>query len=166
MTSSPDLGPAPDLSNYDTLKADAYEWFLSDHPWAVAERERRAAEYYREELDRAAHVQAWATKIDLAERGTLGRDFEGNVRRLAEIMRPMAEKAQQRAEEESAVPREDAVLEDRRRLEISRQVSDEPDYTYPEHLTGPGAAAYPPPASGFTKRSTERSTEPGTEPGH
>lgn len=31
----------PDLSGYDWSDPDAYEWLLSDHPWAISERQRQ-----------------------------------------------------------------------------------------------------------------------------
>jgi len=153
MTNELDPGPSPDLSRYDSVPDDAYEWFLSDHPWAVAERHRRRADYYERERQNAAEVLAWTDKIDRLEPGARIIDFDGAARRLAESLRPMASKTLQRNEADSAVPDEISIVEDRRRLEISRQNSD-PDYTYPEHLIGPGAAAYPPPASGFPSDSS------------
>jgi hypothetical protein len=146
-----EIDPDPDLSRYDTLPIAAYEWFLSDHPWAVAERHRRRTEYYDRERQNATEVLAWTDKIDHLEPGTKPiRDFDGNARRLAEIMRPMADKTLLRNEAEAAVPDEVSVLESRRQLEISRRVSGDFDYTYPAHLIGPGSADYPPHASGFS----------------
>lgn len=46
----------PDLSNYEVRSLsgdDAYEWFLSDHPRAVAERTRRRTAALQRELDQA-----------------------------------------------------------------------------------------------------------------
>lgn len=155
MTNEPDPGPSPDLSRYSSLPDDAYEWFLSDHPWAVAERHRRRTEHYERERQNATEVLAWTEKIDRLEPERVSRDFDGPARRLAESLRPMANKTLERNEAESAVPDEISIIEDRRRLEISRRVSGEvDDYTYPAHLIGPGAAAYPPPASGFPDDSS------------
>lgn len=49
------------------------------------------------------------------------------------------------------------VAEERRFWETHRRLSrDGPDdYTYPAHLTGPGAAAYPPPPEGFAQPTEE-----------
>ena len=40
-----------------------YEWLLSDHPEARAERDRRRAATYQHQHDQAAAVRAWADKI-------------------------------------------------------------------------------------------------------
>jgi hypothetical protein len=160
MTNKPDPGPSPDLSRYSSLPDDAYEWFLSDHPWAVAERHRRHTEYYERERQNATDVLAWTEKIDQLEPSSTSRDFDGAARRLAESLRPMANKTLERNEADSAVPAEVSIIEDRRRLEISRRVSgDVDDYTYPAHLIGPGAAAYPPPASGFPDEAGQAAGE-------
>lgn len=141
--------PAPDLSRYDTLPHDAFEWFLSDHPWAQAERERRRDAHFASEQQRAGEVQAWTEKIDQLQPGTTSREFEASVRRLAELVRPMADDSNLRAQVESAEPDELFVEEERRRLVMRRRNEGDDAYEYPAYLTGPGAAMCPPPASGF-----------------
>jgi hypothetical protein len=44
----------PDLSEYSVIDDVGYEWFLSDHPWAVAERTRRRTAKIERELHDAA----------------------------------------------------------------------------------------------------------------
>lgn len=143
--------PGPDLTGYDTVPPDAYEWFLSDHPWAAAERRRRHAEYYGRARQNAADVLAWADKV-VALGPTGDRSFDPAARGLAAMIRPHADKAHLRNEMASAVPDDVDVLELRHQFENHRHADGEYGYSYPAHLTGAGAAAYPPPASGFPAR--------------
>ena len=154
----PDPAPVPegmpDLSQLSTIDPAAYEWLLSDHPWAVAERARRRADYEARELATAAKVREWSDRTRArAAAGELDQRPPGwreNLERLAELMGPRADEGQLRTTLEAAEPDELKVIRDRRHLETSRQVAGEDDYIYPPHLIGPGAAAYPPPASGRT----------------
>jgi hypothetical protein len=140
----------PDLSEYDaTASPEAYEWWLSDHPWAVAERIRRHAATLQAELDQAAKVHAWIERTqaadaagDLADRPDGWRD---NLVGLAETMAPVVADNRLRAAVESAEPDDLRVLRLRHKLESKRRVEGDWDYTYPQHLVGPGAAAYRPP---------------------
>lgn len=157
-------GPAPDLSRYDTLPHDALEWFLSDHPWAKAERVRRREAHYAGELQRAGEVHAWTEKIDQLEPGVTGKEFERSARKLAELMRPMADDSRLRAQVESAEPDELFVEEERRRLVIHRHADGDDAYQYPVWLTGQGAAMCLPPGSGF--RSSEPEEPTHEEPTH
>lgn len=152
----PGPGPAPDLSEYDTLPHDAFEWFLSDHPWAQAERERRRQAHFTSEQQLAGEVQAWTEKIDRLQPGSTSPEFEQTVRRLAATLRPTADASQLRTQVRSAEPDELAVQEERRRLAIRRRNEGDDAYEYPAYLTGPGAAMFPPPASGF--RAAEQHT--------
>ena len=119
-----------------------YEWLLSDHPAARAERDYRRAASYRYRRDQAAAVRAWVDKINgLA-------DVPQPLRDLADSMGPRAEESALHAEVEFAEPDDLYVARVREEFETCMQVSGPPDaydYHYPGHLTGPGAAAYPPP---------------------
>ena len=126
----------PDLRGYPTTDDDAYEWLLSDHPWAVAERRRRAAVRRIEETTRAAQLQQW---ID-----TLDRSVQGAGSALAGLLRPSADLAGVRAEVRAAEPDDLAVHRDRAAFVRERRACGE-DYHYPAHLLGPGAANYPSP---------------------
>ncbi|MEN3308924.1 MAG: hypothetical protein V7603_5126 [Micromonosporaceae bacterium] len=139
----------PDLSKYSAIEDDAYEWFLSDHPWAVAERTRRRAASATAELEDAAKVRAWVDRTraadaagDLSDRPDGWRD---SLVRLAESMGPVADENQLRTTLESAEPDDVWVAGLRRKLETRRRVAGDDAYVYPAHLIGPGAAAYPPP---------------------
>ncbi|WP_018588757.1 hypothetical protein [Salinispora arenicola] len=145
-------GPMPDLSTYQVraLSGDAaYEWYLSDHPWAAAERRRRRAAELQYEIDSARKVQEWIERTraadaggDLADRPAGWRD---NLIALAEGMAPVVAANHTHASFESAEPDDLWVANARRKLETSRRVEGDRTYTYPAHLLGPGAAAYPPP---------------------
>ena len=130
------------LYGRDVTDGAFYEWLLSDHPDAKAERDRRRAATYQAERDRAAAVRAWADKINAEP------DAPQTLRDLAVSMGPQADQAAARAEARHAEPDEAYVTRLRVQHETSVQVSGPPgswDYRYPAHLTGPSAAAYPPP---------------------
>ena len=119
-----------------------YEWLLSDHPAAKAERDSRRAATYQAETDRAAAVRAWADKINAQP------DAPQTLRDLAASMGPLADQTTARAQASYAEPDDAYVTRARAQHETHVQVSGPPgswDYRYPAHLTGPGAAAYPPP---------------------
>lgn len=119
-----------------------YEWLLSDHPSARAEREYRRAAYYEHQREMAAAVRAWADKVNSEPSAPQA------ARDLAEWMGPRADQSALRAEIEAAEPDNVYVGRLRSDFETHMQVSGPPDayaYRYPEHLTGPSAASYPPP---------------------
>ena len=64
-------------------------------------------------------------------------------------MRPIADEQQLRSHLDAAEPDELRVQRLRQQWVTHKQVRGEDTYHYPTHLTGPSAAAYPPPASGF-----------------
>jgi hypothetical protein len=131
-----------DLHGRDVADTAFYEWLLSDHPDARAERDRRRAASYQAETDRAAAVRAWADKISAHP------DAPQTLRDLAASMGPLAADSAARAEARYAEPDDAYVGRLRTQHETHIQVSGPPgswDYRYPAHLTGPGAAAYPPP---------------------
>jgi hypothetical protein len=147
-----DPGPAPDLSAYDTQPDDAYEWLLSDHPWARTERVRRAESGWDAELRNASDVRDWTDRIDgldLQQRYPHDPAIAENLRGLAKLMRPIADEQQLRAHLDTAVPDDVRVQQLRQKWVTHKHVQGEDDYRYPAHLIGPSAAAYPPPASGF-----------------
>jgi len=130
-------GPAPDLSGYPATDDDVYEWLLSDHPWARAERRRRAQDRHTEDTTRAAQVRHWVDTTDQHSPGAPGRT-------LAELLRPSADETHLRAEIRSAEPDDLSVQHDRKAYEQERRAGGE-DYHYPAHLIGPDAVRYPPP---------------------
>ncbi len=120
-----------------------YEWLLSDHPQARAERDYRRTASYQHQREVAADICAWAARISAdPDRHTQA------ARDLAASIGPDATRSALRAEIESAEPDELFVARLRAEFQTHRRVHwDHPDpgYRYPAHLTGPGAAAYPPP---------------------
>jgi hypothetical protein len=119
-----------------------YEWLLSDHPDARAERDYRRDAYYESQRQNAAAVRAWVDKVNAQT------DAPQTARDLADWMGPRADESALRAETEFAEPDDLYVARVRAEFETYMQVSGPPDaydYRYPEHLTGPSAASYPPP---------------------
>jgi hypothetical protein len=130
------------LHGRDVTDDAFYEWLLSDHPAARAERDWRRIASHQAETDRAAAVRAWANKINAQP------DAPQTLRDLAASMGSMADQTTARAEARYAEPNGAYVTRLRAQHETHVQVSGPPgswDYRYPAHLTGPGAAAYPPP---------------------
>jgi hypothetical protein len=132
------------LHGRDVTDEAFYEWLLSDHPDARAERDRRRAAAYQQRRDTAADIAAWARRIsaDPPERHTSA------ARDLAASIGPDAAQSAIRNEIESAEPDELFVARLRAEFETHRHVhwdNPDPSYQYPAHLTGPGAAACPPP---------------------
>ena len=130
------------LHGRDVTDTAFYEWLLSDHPDARAERDWRRAATYQAETGRAAAVRAWADKINAHA------DAPQTMRDLAASMGPLADQTTARAEARYAELDDAYVTRLRAEHETYVQVSGPPgswDYRYPAHLTGPGAAGYPPP---------------------
>jgi hypothetical protein len=75
-----------------------YEWLLSDHPDARAERDRRRAATYQAETGSAAAVRAWAGKTG-GQSGALQ-----TLRDVAASMGPQADQAAARAQARYAEP--------------------------------------------------------------
>jgi hypothetical protein len=130
------------LDGRDVTNDAFYEWLLSDHPDARAERDRRRAATHQAENRRAAAVRAWADKIN-AQPGA-----PQPLQDLAASMGPLADQAAARAQARYAEPDDTYVSRLRTQHETHIRVSGPPgswDYRYPAHLTGPSAAAHPPP---------------------
>ena len=132
-----------DLHHRSTLDDAFYEWLLSDHPDAKAEREWRRSTHLQREHGTAAGIAAWADRVSAAP----GRHTQ-MARDLAATIGPMAKASAIRAEIEEAEPDDAYVARQRAEFETHMRVHWDhpvPDYTYPAHLTGPSAASYPPP---------------------
>jgi hypothetical protein len=129
------------------LESDAaYEWLLSDHPDARAERDQRREATYTDERERAGKVLAWVAKIKAAA------DAPEAMRDLAATMGPLAAVSAARAEAGFAVPDAAHVAQARANWETYMQVSAPNgswDYRYPDRYVGEAAASQ---------------TRPGTEP--
>jgi hypothetical protein len=121
-----------------------YEWLLSDHPDARAERDYRRGTSCQRQRETAADIAAWADKINAQpDRHTQA------ARDLAASIGPRAAESATRAEIESAEPDDLYVARLRAEFETYMHVhldNPDPEYRYPGHLTGPSAAHYPPSA--------------------
>lgn len=134
----------PDLSSYGTGMGPEYEWLLSDHPLAVAERERRSSEYYTAEFQHEAGLtEDDAVPEEEQFAGQLPNRAE-EVGGLAAQIEPSGDPDQERHQLEDE-PADVTVAKARRDYESYRQEHGEPDYRYPPHLVGAAAASYPPP---------------------
>jgi hypothetical protein len=138
----------PDLSGYSVTDRAAYEWYLSDHPWARTERLRRAEADCAGAVARAAEVRAWSERVDGAD--LAGRDpvAAAALRRLSATLRPLADRAQLRSLLDAAEPDDVRVIRLRAELTVRERASGDGEYRYPEQLIGPGAATRPPPGLG------------------
>ena len=119
-----------------------YEWLLSDHPDARAERDHRRQATYQSERERAAQVQTWAAKIDATP------DAPQTMRQLADSLGPSAAESAARAEAAIAEPDEAFVARARDNWETDMQVSAPGgswDYRYPARYIGESAASQPQP---------------------
>jgi hypothetical protein len=132
-----------ELHGRSTADDAFYEWLLSDHPDARAERDYRRGAHYEHQREVAVEIAAWADRI--------GADPDWHTaaaRDLAATIGPHAARSALRAEIDAAEPDDLYVARLREEFAIHRRVHwDHPDpaYRYPAHLTGPGAASYPPP---------------------
>jgi hypothetical protein len=119
-----------------------YEWLLSDHPDARAERDRRREAHYEEEKQRVGQVQAWVSKIDATP------DAPEAMRSLAVSLGPSAAESRARAEAAIAEPDESYVARERGHWETYMQVSAPNgswDYRYPDRYLRDAAASQPQP---------------------
>ena len=120
-----------------------YEWLLSDHPAARAERDYRRGRSLESQQETAADIAAWADRISAdTDRHTHA------ARDLAATIGPHAADSARRAEIDLAEPDEVFVARLREEFEMHRHGcgdSPDPSYRYPAHLTGAGTASYPPP---------------------
>lgn len=100
-----------------SAESDAfYEWLLSDHPDARAERDRRREATYRDERQRTDQVQTWVGKVDATP------DAPKVTREPADSIGPLAAKSAARAEADFAEPDETYVARARDNWEAYMQV--------------------------------------------
>ena len=101
-----------DLHHRSTLDDAFYEWLLSDHPDAEAERQWRRSTHLQRERGTAADIAAWADRIS-AEPGR----HTPMARDLAATIGPMAHASAVRAEIEEAEPDDAYVARKRAEFE-------------------------------------------------
>jgi hypothetical protein len=129
-----------DISERSVADPAFYEWLLSDHPLAVAERRRRReASFARREAERTRVREVtgrWPAEIPEA------------AARLRDSMERLTDGQAERDRWDQAVDEEIALETMRAEWETHmRATGDDPDYRYPERYVGPTAGDYPPPDS-------------------
>ncbi len=137
-----------DLHGRPTTDHVFYEWLLSDHPDARAERQWRRGTYLESARQTAADIACWAARVTADP-----HRHAPAARELAATIGPRAAASATRAEIESAEPDDLYVARLRAEFESHMRVhwdNPDPGYRYPAHLTGPGAAGYPPPPEADT----------------
>lgn len=142
-----------DLHDRPTTNHACCQWLLSGHPDARAERHWRRGTYLESAQQTAADFADWAARVSADPGG-----HTPAARDLAASIGPRAAASATRAEIESAEPDDLYVARLRKQFETHMHAhpgSPDPRYRYPDWLTGPGAARYPPPDPG----------PGGTEPG-
>ena len=128
----------PPLPHLATTDDAAYEWLLSDHPWAVAERRRRRADYLARTLAEADDA------LKITDRLTAD-PAAFSLHRVADTVDRIARRSALVAEVDDAEDDATRVERDRRSYVAQRRTAGDLDYAYPAHLIGPSAADYPPP---------------------
>jgi hypothetical protein len=130
-------------NHQEAVAGDAlYEWLLSDHPDARAERDRRREATYQDERERTGKVLGWVDTIRATPYAS------ESMRELAETMGPLAAKSAASAEARFAEPDETFVARARERHETYMRVSAPGgfwDYRYPGCYIGETAAIQPRP---------------------
>jgi hypothetical protein len=114
-----------------------YEWLLSDHPAAVAERTRRRAAYLAHE----AHGREVLSRF--VERTQANPAAPETVQRLAETDGWLLERQGDRLAADVAEPEPERLARQRRDFETSRRVQGTSGYRYPARYLGPRAARQP-----------------------
>ncbi len=117
-----------------------YEWLLSDHPAAVAERARRRAAHLAHE----AHGREVLSRF--VERTQANPAAPETVQRLAETAGWLLGRQADRLAAEAAESEPERLARQRRQFETSRRVQGAHGYRYPARYLGPRAArqAIPP----------------------
>ena len=117
----------------------AYEFLLSDHPAAKAERQRRRDEHLARRAADSDAITAWRERLV-----TFGHGVPANLHNLAETMGRLDQHASLRDAVDEAEPDEVWVARARQRFtHTARTWGDDPDYRYPARYLGPAAAHQP-----------------------
>ena len=132
------MDEAPDLSQRSVVDTAFYEWLLSDHPLAEAERRRRReASFARRAAERARVREITGRWPD---------DVPEGAARLRESLGRLTDGQAQRDRWDQALAEEIGLETMRAEWETHVRVSvEDPGYRYPAHYCGPGAGQYPPP---------------------
>jgi hypothetical protein len=132
------MDDTPDLTERSTADPAFYEWLLSDHPLAEAERRRRRDASFARRAAERERVREITGRWPV--------DAPEGAARLRESMGRLTDGQAQRDRWDQAVDEEIGLERMRGEWETHMRVSgDDPDYRYPDHYCGPGAGRYPPP---------------------
>jgi len=112
----------------------AYEFLLSDHPAAKAERQRRRDEHLARRAADSDAITAWRERLV-----TFGHGVPANLHNLAETMGRLDERATLDDAAEHAEPDEVWARARQRFTTTARTWGDDPDYRYPTRYLGPAA---------------------------
>ena len=113
-----------------------YEWLLSDHPAAVAERARRRAAWLAHEHEGRAGLSRFAARTEA------DRDAPENIRELAKTARwLLGRQADRLAADAGSEPERLARM--RQQFETSRRAQGATGYRYPARYLGARAARQP-----------------------
>jgi hypothetical protein len=143
----------PDLSAYDTSAPAAYEWLLSDHPWAVTERARQHAAAAGHDFALMERIRQFTEHVDRTYPGEPDEATQIRIQAtLAELTLPI--EANGVLLDVLDPGADDMVEAARARWQTQRRDAGDNGYRYPQRLLGAAAEAVPPP--GFTTVATRR----------
>jgi hypothetical protein len=114
-----------------------YEWLLSDHPEAAAERARRRAAYLAYEARGRDGLSRFVARTEA------DRDASEHIRELVKTARWLLQRQADRLAADVAEPEPERLARQRRELETSRRVQGAHGYRYPARYLGPRAAQQP-----------------------
>jgi len=114
-----------------------YEWLLSDHPAAVAERARRRAAWLAYEAEGRAGLSRFVARTEA------DRDAPENIRELVKTARWLLGRQADRLAADAAEPEPERLARERRALVTSRRAQGATSYRYPARYLGARAARQP-----------------------
>ena len=128
-----------------------YEWLLSDHPQATAERARRQAQYRAHEADQIGRLRDWVART------RANPDADQRYQRLAAAAERLVDRRAARLAADSAEPAPARLARLRHQLELAERAGPDPDYHYPARYLGAQAARQPiPPDPDRQPREADR----------
>ena len=152
----------PDLSGYDTSSLAAREWLLSDHPWAVTERARRAAAARGHDFALLVRTELFAEHVARIHPDEVDEVTEQRLHNaLAELRMPMEVTLLVRdAHGQGQADGQAAVEAERARLQDQRRDAGDIGYRFPARLMGPSAESIPPPGFTYVQPKRGRIADP------
>ncbi len=114
-----------------------YEWLLSDHPEAAAERTRRRAAHLAYETEGRAGLSRFVERTGAAP------GAPENIRELAATARWLLRRQAERQAADAAEPDAERLARMRRDFETSHRAQGAHGYRYPARYLGPRAARQP-----------------------